>query len=87
MGTGRILTLAAVLIVTTGGGLLALVVGRAPDAGHTLLHIGCKHHNHGPKWHDGHGRALGITAGRLRQAVDDEPAGASMPPRSEPARR
>ena len=35
----------------------------------TFLHIGCKHHNHGPKWHDDHARSLGVKPRRDR----DEP--------------
>ncbi len=40
---------------------------------HTYLHLNCKHHNHGPKWHQDHGRVLGI-----RPARDDEEDGADL---------
>lgn len=35
------------------------------EAGHTQFHIGCTHHNHGPKWHENHGRILGQPASRF----------------------
>lgn len=47
----------------------------APTAanGHTFLHIGCKNHNHGPKWHAGHGRsAMGDRRGSASDAAGDE---------------
>jgi hypothetical protein len=40
----------------------ALALGRT-EPGHNPLHIGCTHHNHGPKWHADHGRILGASRG------------------------
>lgn len=39
---------------------------------HTYLHINCKHHNHGPKWHQNHGRILGA---KVVQGEDDDQDG------------
>ena len=50
-----------------GGGLAvgALVMLAAPEPGHGLLHVGCLNHNHGPKWHADHGRAIGQVPSRF----------------------
>lgn len=49
--------------IATVGSAIALAVSAAPS-GHLPLHIGCTNHNHGPKWHAGHGRsALGNVPG------------------------
>ena len=61
----RWLVLAGVVGVAGLGGVAAYAMLRVPD-GHRPLHIGCTHHNHGPKWHDGHGAALGLTQGGSR---------------------
>jgi hypothetical protein len=39
----------------------AVALAERPAAGpaHTFLHMGCKRHNHGPKWHDDQARILG----------------------------
>jgi hypothetical protein len=58
-----LLLMAAVIVGGTGAALAALAMrGRtvAADraaAAHTLFHIGCMHHSHGPLWHAGHGRS------------------------------
>jgi hypothetical protein len=65
---GALLT--ASLVAAVAGGIAL----SARQQGHTPLHIGCKHHNHGPKWHADHGRSLDalktLRAGRT--AVPDE---------------
>lgn len=67
--------LAALAIVLVSGWLL-LLAGR-PNATerHMPFHIGCTHHNHGPKWHAAHGRIAGgksRDASRLSSPMDDE---------------
>lgn len=58
------------------GGAIVWQVVRAPSASarpvavHTFLHIGCKHHNHGPKWHQDHGRILGTRGDRPTPITD-----------------
>jgi hypothetical protein len=51
----------------------ALALGRT-EPGHGPLHIGCRHHNHGPKWHADHGRILGAPRGAaaLSQPPDED---------------
>lgn len=52
-------------VLALGGAAVLWQAVRTPSAAarpgelHTFLHIGCKHHNHGPKWHQDHGRILG----------------------------
>ncbi len=51
---------------------VAAVVGIAkPAPGHTPFHVGCKNHNHGPKWHADHGRAVGTPASRYSRPDRD----------------
>lgn len=45
------------LAVAASGVGVALSLSQR-TAVHTPLHIGCRHHNHGPKWHADHGRSL-----------------------------
>lgn len=60
LGTGLVLAGAAALVL---GGV---------EPGHMPLHVGCRHHNHGAKWHADHGRILGTTRGRgARSEVPD----------------
>lgn len=62
-----------IAMLTMATGAVALVAANA-EPGHTPLHVGCKHHNHGPKWHAGHGRALGEPQSRFaRPEPVDEP--------------
>ena len=66
------------IVLMTGAGLwLGLARSGAAPAErrdvHTYLHINCKHHNHGPKWHKDHGRLLGG-----RPARDDDEDGADI---------
>ena len=49
---------AAGLMAVAGLMVMADALGR-PQPGHMPLHIGCRHHNHGAKWHADHGRILG----------------------------
>ena len=58
--------------VAVASGAVALAVAIA-EPGHTPLHVACKHHNHGPKWHAGHGRALGEPQSRSLRPELDEP--------------
>jgi len=52
--------------------VLALAI---PAPGHTPLHIGCRHHNHGAKWHADHGHILGSMRGeRIRVRAPDREA-------------
>ena len=45
-------------MLISGAGLgLATCIFAMATPGHTPLHLGCMHHNHGPKWHAGHGQA------------------------------
>lgn len=62
------------IVVAAGWGMrgLATPVPGAERARHTPFHIGCKHHNHGPKWHAGHGRTLqGSRWARDEGSADD----------------
>lgn len=45
------------------------------EAQHTPFHFGCRHHNHGPKWHADHGRILGPTSGGASRARAESEAG------------
>lgn len=55
------------------------------EAGHTPFHIGCLHHNHGPKWHENHGRILGQPVSRFaRPERDDLPTSDSDADRADP---
>lgn len=63
---------AAAAMAFTVSMLASPALPAAPAATHTFLHIGCTHHNHGPKWHAGHGRAaLGDRRSRARETLDD----------------
>ena len=55
----------------------ALALSSPPAPGHTRFHIGCLDHNHGPKWHAGHGRAALVPASRFSRpdTAADPPAG------------
>ena len=70
--------LAALIVVALaiGAAVVAAVaaLGSAPpgEPGHTMLHIGCKNHNHGPKWHADHGRALGQPQSRFSRTGTEE---------------
>lgn len=62
--TGRLAVL-GIVIAAVGAGAwfgLAAPAAEAPARRgvHTNLHLNCKHHNHGPKWHQDHGRVLGV---------------------------
>lgn len=64
--------------IVVGGVLVATLIVAAGFAvatkksGHTPLHVGCRHHNHGPKWHADHGRSLeGSRGGRIRAISPD----------------
>jgi len=54
-----LLILASLIVTGTGGALAALAWLAAPSepSRHTLFHIGCTHHNHGPAWHAGHSKS------------------------------
>lgn len=76
------LTLVAIGIALAGAIFVAVAAARgvAPiEAGHTPFHIGCLHHNHGPRWHQDHGRILG-QQGRLGGSTSDEGIEASDAP-------
>ncbi len=45
----------ACALAVAGSVAAVALVQTAP--GHAPFHIGCTHHNHGPKWYAGHGRA------------------------------
>ncbi len=73
------LTLVAIGIALAGATVVAVAAARgiAPlEAGHTPFHIGCLHHNHGPKWHQDHGRILG-QQGSLGGGTRDDDVGKS----------
>lgn len=75
MTTGRRWLIAGLLTLATvvaGGSALAVVVA-GTQPGHAPLHIGCKNHNHGPKWYAGHGRSAAGNA-RADGADDTAPA-------------
>lgn len=60
IGLGVVSSVSAVALALAWGAV-------APDrAGgvHTPMHIGCRHHNHGPKWFADHGKILGQGGGR-----------------------
>ncbi len=60
-------------VVVTATGTLAFAIASAAP-GHAPLHLGCKHHAHGPKWHAGHSRAIGEPQSRFaRPEPDDAP--------------
>lgn len=83
------LTLIAIGIAVAGVTVVAVAAARgvAPlEAGHTPFHIGCMHHNHGPKWHQDHGRILG-QQGRLGGSTRDDSNDASDTPASRLERR
>jgi hypothetical protein len=67
------------LVLGAVAGFAALVAAGAmaalqpsPAPGHNRFHIGCADHNHGPKWHAGHGRSLVPVSRFARPAEDDE---------------
>ena len=49
-----VVSLAMLLLVSVA----AIVIARSSTAGHTGLHIGCNHHDHGPSRTAGEGRRL-----------------------------
>ena len=55
-----VLTLLLGLPLVVALAVVAIAFGNA-EPGHTPLHVGCRHHNHGPKWHADHGRILGMS--------------------------
>ena len=66
-------TVAAVvagLVVLAGlaAGSVALLT---KEPGHNPLHIGCKDHNHGPKWFARHGKAVWRGEPATDEAADD----------------
>ena len=61
-------TLLAALFVTMGAAVLAAGwLGAQRKPRHTPGHIDCKHHNHGPKWHAGHAKAVAVPLSRYRR--------------------
>lgn len=63
------------LLASGGLATVSALALSAAAPGHTPLHIGCRHHNHGAKWHADHGRILGATRGervRVRQPDAEE---------------
>lgn len=70
-----------VLLFVGGTSLAAFgFIAVATPVGHRPLHIGCLHHNHGPKWHDGHSRAIGLPRSRFARPDPEDAAG--LPARS-----
>lgn len=70
IGVGFLGTVAAVAVLLTWG----VVARDRAAAAHTPMHIGCRHHNHGPKWFADHGKILGQPgAGALRSRLAAEP--------------
>ena len=52
------------------------------EPGHTPFHVGCKHHDHGPKWHADHGRILGVKRSQDSDDADGAPGTARLTSRS-----
>lgn len=81
VAAGSVALAVAAAVWTWGGGAereagaLLLPVTQAAS-GHTLLHVNCKHHAHGPAWHKNHGRILGA-----KPAEPDEDEQTGRPPR------
>jgi len=74
-----LLTMAAFLVLAAGAAVVAVGAGAAGGAAravdrHALLHVGCAHHAHGPRWHDGHAASLG----HRKAAGDGDLAGRSL---------
>lgn len=69
------LTLVAAGVALAGASVVTVMAVRGVtpvEAGHTPFHIGCVHHNHGPKWHENHGRILGQPASRFARPERDD---------------
>lgn len=69
------LTLVAAAIGLAGAAVVTVMAARGVtpvEASHTPFHIGCAHHNHGPKWHENHGRILGEPASRFARPERDD---------------
>lgn len=56
----RVATWLIGLMLASALAAVAMAVGNA-EPGHMPLHVGCKHHSHGSKWHADHGRILGAS--------------------------
>jgi hypothetical protein len=69
------LIMGCVLLAGVAGGVAHYAATVAPATNvsprelHTFMHIGCKHHNHGRKWHQDHGR---IFRGDGRNVSNDD---------------
>jgi hypothetical protein len=50
----------------------AVAVMPVPAPGHAPFHIGCKDHNHGPKWHANHGKSALPPVSRFAKPDDAE---------------
>ncbi len=71
-----LLILAGLIVIGTGGALAALSWLSPPveTSRHTLFHIGCTHHNHGPAWHAGHAKSASFQRPLGGASVDTAPA-------------
>lgn len=66
---GATLAIVGLLVVLGLSVAAASMLNREP--GHMPLHIGCKYHNHGPKWFARHGQSLWRSGAAESEPKDD----------------
>ena len=67
-----LLTVGGVAATIGGGAVNAMLWASAsPACRHTPLHVGCRHHSHGPAWHANHGRSIRDARETARKAREE----------------